>query len=355
MDTRTSEVQPYLESIVGRVAKELISTYLQSRAAKDYGLVFPRKRDGSLRISEQEPKLLFLEQIRADKEFCYSVETPTTQTYRQKGMSDMSARVDLTLGRAGQPHVNVEFKANYCGIESIRKDLEKLLREDLTGVWFHTLEGGNRVRMESLLRDFRTAFGQVSAYLGRSSRSYLISICSLDTGVLYWTWLTLAGNLELNLAAIDDVFQIHSLISGSWSTTHFGSNTPKDESDAARMNLDFEASRTGRGAREGFFVLIPSIAKDTYMHLSSRGDSYRIRNFYRTRSAKTADFRIPGYATFQSLRDSGLIAEWLSVTADDARHNLIEQPGYWYERIRQINQQALQTSDGSDLRLTDSR
>lgn len=354
MDTKRNEVQPYLESVIGRVADELISTYLQSRAAKEYGLVFPRRRDGSLRISEQETRLLFVEHVRADKEFCYSVETPTTQTYRQKGMSDRSARVDLTLGQARQALVNVEFKAKDCGIENIRKDLEKLIREDITGVWFHTIENGNRAQMESLLRDFRTAFGQVSAYVERSSRSYLISICSLDAGMLYWTWLTLTGSLELNLAAIDDVFQVDSLISGSWSKARFGSNTSKDESDAARTNLNFETPPTGRGAREGFFVLIPSITKDTYMHLSSRGDSYRIRNFYRTKSGKASDFRIPGYSTFQSLRNSGLVAEWLSVTADDARHNLIEQPAYWYERIRQINQQVLPTLDGSDLPLTGS-
>lgn len=44
--------------------------------------------------------------------------------------------------QSGRSPVNVELKAHYCGIESIRKDLEKLIREDTTGVWFHTLERG---------------------------------------------------------------------------------------------------------------------------------------------------------------------------------------------------------------------
>jgi hypothetical protein len=339
------ETQSYLESLVGRVADDLISIYSQSNQVSDHGLVFPRKRDGSLRISEQESKHLFLQHAQADSRFCYSIETPTTQTYRQKGTSDMSARVDLTLGRPGQPRVNIELKAHYCGIENIRKDLEKLVREDTTGVWFHTLERGDRFRVESLLGTFRSAFGQLSAYLGTSKTSYLISICSLEAGLLYWRWLALTGNLDLNLAAIDCVFQDRSLSSGSWHTIRFGSGAPGDKPDAIEMSKTTETSLNGKGAREGFFIYAPSVAKDTYMHLSGRGGSYRIRNFYRTKSAKSPDFMVPGYPTLESLQTSGVIAKWLSVTAEDSRHNLIDQPGYWYERIRQINQQALPRED----------
>ena len=257
----------------------------------------------------------------------------------------MSARVDLTLGRPGQACVNIELKAHYCGIENIRKDLEKLVREDTMGVWFHTLERGDRVRVESLLGTFRRAFGQLSAYLGTSKTSYLISICSLEAGLLYWRWLTLTGNLDLNLAAIDSVFQERSLSSGSWHMIRFGSDAPGDEPDAIKTAKTPETSQKGKGAREGFFIYAPSVAKDTYMHLSGRGGSYRIRNFYRTKSAKSPDFRVPGYPTLESLQTGGVIAKWLSVTAEDSRHNLIDQPGYWYERIRQINQQALPKED----------
>jgi hypothetical protein len=335
-------VTTYLESLVGKVADDLISIYSQSNQISEHGLVFPRKRDGSLRISEQEPKHLFLQHARADGRFCYSVETPTTQTYRQKGTSDMSARVDLTLvGDPGQPCVNIELKAHYCGVENIRKDLEKLVREDTMGVWFHTLERGDRVRVESLLETFRTAFGQLSAYLGTSKSSYLISICSLEAGLLYWRWLTLTGNLDLNLAAIDSVFQERSLSSGSWNMIRFGSDGPGDQPDAIGTCKTPNTSFKGKGTREGFFIYAPTIANDTYMHLSGRGGSYRIRNFYRTKTAKSPGFMVPGYPTLESLRTGGVIAKWISVTAEDSRHNIINQPGYWHDRIRQINQQGL--------------
>jgi hypothetical protein len=254
----------------------------------------------------------------------------------------MSARVDLTLvgQHPEQQRVNIELKAHYCGVENVRKDLEKLIRENTMGVWFHTLESGGPVRLDSILGTFRTAFAQLRAHLGTSKESFLITICSLEAGLLYWKWLTLAGNLELNLEAIESVFQC-SLSSGSWHTVRLGSNTIGSAAEIVGTNkMDAESYR-GRGAREGFFIYAPSIAKDTYMHLSGRGGSYRIRNFNRSKATKASEFELPNYPTLESLRASGVIAKWLPVTIEDSRHNVINQPGYWYDRIQQVNQQSL--------------
>jgi hypothetical protein len=78
----------------------------------------------------------------------------------------------------------VELKAHYCEVESIRKDLEKLIREDISGIWFHTLEKGNAGRVESLFATFRAAFELLSGHLNKSERSYLIAICLLDHGLV---------------------------------------------------------------------------------------------------------------------------------------------------------------------------
>lgn len=228
------ETNEYLQSLVVKVADDLISIYSQSDQIKEPGLVFPRKRDGSRRVSEQESKHLFVHHARTDKRFCYSIETPTSQTYRQKGASEISARVDLTLfGQTGHPSVHIELKAHHCGTESIRKDFEKLIREDTTGVWFHTLERGGGGRVEALLATFRTAFGLLSNYLEKCERSYLITICLLDAGLVYWRWLNLTGNLNLNLAAIDSTFQASGLLSGAWQIVRFGTAPGERRDDVA--------------------------------------------------------------------------------------------------------------------------
>jgi hypothetical protein len=342
----TAETKAYLETLVAKVAEELISIHPRSNQASEYGLRFPRKRDGSLRISEQESKHLLAQHIRADRRFCYSVETPTTQTYRQKGNSDMSARVDLSLvDHSGQPCVNIELKAHYCAVENIRKDLEKLVRENTTGVWFHTLEKGDPGRVETLFGTFRMAFRQLSAHLGASETSYLISICSVEAGMLYSRWLTLRGNLDENLAEIDSIFREGSLSSDAWHVIRFSTDSREKETDGV---IRLETPSTlfkGKGAREGFFIYAPTIANDTYMHLSGRGGSYRIRNFHNSKGPTSPGFVILGYPTLESLRAGGVVTKWFSVTAEDSRHNVIEQPKYWQERIRQINRQALPNED----------
>lgn len=83
METK-NETSEYLQSLVAKVGDDLISMYSRSNQMSEPGLIFPRKRDGSLRVSEQESKHLFLQYARTDKRFCYCVETPTSQTYSQK-------------------------------------------------------------------------------------------------------------------------------------------------------------------------------------------------------------------------------------------------------------------------------
>jgi hypothetical protein len=341
------ETNNYLQSLVERVGGDLVSMYSAPEEVK-HGLVFPKRRDGTVRVSEQEAKQLFIQHARSDEKCCYCVETPTRQTYCQKGTSPISARHDFTL--VAQQQVNVEFKAGYCDTENIRKDLEKLIREGTTGVWFHTLETGRR--MQSLFYTFREAFDRLPECVGTSKASYLISICLLDAGLVYWRWLNLTGDPALNLAAIDSVFGPSSLSSAEWKIVRFGNDHPSAEAAAiARSenpNAFFESEGEGvhqdlpfrgKGRREGFFIHAPTLAKDTYMHLSARGGSYRIRNFHLSGAAVSPTaFLVPGYPTLESLRTSDLIAKRFAVTNEDSHHNLAEEPGYWYQRIREVNQ-----------------
>lgn len=51
--TMSNEAKGYLESLVEKVADDLVSIYTQSNQSRDYGLIFPRKRDGSLSVRLQ--------------------------------------------------------------------------------------------------------------------------------------------------------------------------------------------------------------------------------------------------------------------------------------------------------------
>lgn len=337
-------VKEYLEELAVKVAEDLFHIYSHCDQATPYGLVFPRYRNGSLRISEQESKLLFARHILLDQKYRFSVETPTVKTYRQKGTRDMSARVDLTLvGCDGQPSAHIELKAHHdCSVENIRKDLEKLIREDSIGLWFHTLERGDGGCLEILLNTFRMAFERLSDHLRVGERSYLICFCVLETRVLFWRWLHFTGNEAGNLSAIQNVFEARSVSGGNWQQRGVESERANIKPNVYDGGRPVNAAARGKGAREGFFVFAPSIAADTFLHLSVRGGSYRIRNFHEDGPTMSPlAWTVPGYASFEALRASGLIAQWLPVTSEDCGHSLIAEPAHWYERIRSVNARGL--------------
>lgn len=101
-------------------------------------------------------------------------------------------------------------------------------------------------------------------------------------------------------------------------------------------------AKKGRGAREGYFVYLPSIDSQTFLHLSIRGRSYRLRNFTATPAhAPAKPVVLPGYSEIDQLRASRLVLRWISVTPDDLRQNVITKPEYWRGRIGEVNAKEL--------------
>lgn len=103
-------------------------------------LLFPQKRDGSCRYSEQEFKQMFIEvfcQSIDTKGLKYSVETPTRKKYSSKGAkfgidpNGISGNLDLCIHQKGsdgkwQRLHAIELKANNV---DVWKDLVKLAEE----------------------------------------------------------------------------------------------------------------------------------------------------------------------------------------------------------------------------------
>ena len=117
-------------------------------------LIFPRKRDESIRVSEQELRFAFVEEFLKDekaKDWFYAVEVPTKGKYyfsdkenepKAVGEADkgQSASFDLAIYTKGDDDFNLiallEFKAGNPKEFSYHKDLVKLENEN---------EGGNEV------------------------------------------------------------------------------------------------------------------------------------------------------------------------------------------------------------------
>jgi len=87
----------------------------------------------------------------------YSVEAPTTKLYQFTGKKSLSAQTDLAIhDENGNRFCNVEFKAKGVSPSAqnhfpINKDLQKLLREPVWGLWFHLLESTNNSTINDLL------------------------------------------------------------------------------------------------------------------------------------------------------------------------------------------------------------
>jgi len=129
-------------------------------------LVFPTKRNEACRVSEQESKIIAADWLRREQ-YPFSIETPTGEVFRQRGAKDLSALTDVTVyshGRAGLGRIlNIELKAHQPNRESFRKDLEKLLREGVDGMWFHTLESADGASWTAIGRKLWWSYRTLSA------------------------------------------------------------------------------------------------------------------------------------------------------------------------------------------------
>jgi hypothetical protein len=171
-------------------------------------LIFPEYRDKRIRISEQESKILFANLLENSRWY-YSIETPTVQSYIQSGTSPLSARTDISLynnSSRSSKVVNIELKAHNPTKESFRKDLEKLLREELDGLWFHTLDNSNRGTLPSIYEKIKQAFSELKPHLKGRDRSILFAFCILEKRELIYKLIPINDSLDENCSKIQSVF-----------------------------------------------------------------------------------------------------------------------------------------------------
>ena len=166
----------HIDSICHATDDRLWDAYNGSTGAKSASLgnsrlifpVYSGSRNGELRVSEQEARFAFAESITATNYF-YSIETPTKEGYQLTGSKPMSAQTDLTVYDSHlRPILNVEFKAKGVSTSArslftIQKDLQKLLREPISGMWFHILGAVDNATISKLFEAIVKAVSETAA------------------------------------------------------------------------------------------------------------------------------------------------------------------------------------------------
>jgi len=126
-------------------------------------LIFPIDRDNTIRISEQELRLLFIDELKNIPDIFYSIETPTKNKYKfGSSLEDIkldkngkSASIDLTIFKKNDTTykriLNIEFKYNNIKITQIAKDILKLISEEENGAFIWLLKNTNRKTLKNVL------------------------------------------------------------------------------------------------------------------------------------------------------------------------------------------------------------
>lgn len=127
------------------------------------GILFPYYRSGKRRISEQELRQQFIEEVRRTyPSWYYSVETPTASCYDFKHGVDAteegrSARFDLTLyDEQRHPIAFIEFKAHGRTTQpNYEKDFLKLVQTngDVCRLFVQLFEGFKEATLENLVKE----------------------------------------------------------------------------------------------------------------------------------------------------------------------------------------------------------
>lgn len=340
-----NDLKQYIEQMVKEIALSLGSLYRGGTSTKTpHRLIYPQKRQGGARVSEQESKVLFCQYLDSSQYF-YSVETPTAETYIQKGSTALSARIDLTLHdtRHGRLRrlLNIELKAHNCTGESIRKDVEKLIREKADGIWFHTLEKADRATFESLFSKFALAFQKLKRHYETSERDYLFVFCTLDPNYLLSHKVSFKGRGDDNTHEIESAFGGREGCSlAGWNILNL--STGKEDPDflhrSRSMSGPQHLRKACRGSRIGSLILVPEINPSSFLHLSTRGSSYFLRDYSETgENSSPKRFRWKTFVNLEEFRNGVRITKEIETTPEDMKMNIDKRPDYWFRRIQTIN------------------
>ncbi len=248
MDMKKQEAIEFKEivTITKKVFERLLKMDCENKKVNNEKelLIFPQKvqKKGTntiKRVSEQELRLLFIEEFKATyNKLYYSIETPTANKYRfGKTYDDIripdaegqSALLDMCIFKQNnnkyQRILNIEFKHKNSAIKNIAKDFLKLMYENEKGVFIHLLNNTRKGEYKGTLRNnndtgvFDKYYKSFKDFGGKwGDKSILLIIMSLDQKVLIHREIKKSDlkNLEPLFFKNDNKVDINSV--NDWNT-----------------------------------------------------------------------------------------------------------------------------------------
>jgi hypothetical protein len=287
-------------------------------------LIWPAKRDDSTRVSEQESKILITQWLDRNELF-YSVETPTREMYTQSGNAALSARIDVTVYGSRNPAnrvLNVELKAGMPSLEGFRKDFEKLMREGIPGLWFHTLTRAGDPTWHSIEDKMRNALDRVRKHAEAATHSIHFAFCVLNPPTLVEFDLDFSADWRDHLGLRFRAAQKRPM-RPEW--------VPKPT--PIRVAPPRTTVRSYGGTQRKALVYVPSIEPRSFIHLSTKGDSYALRSCGGARPRSR--WVEPECKTTTELLACHPIVHREDVAGE--RKNLGSELEYWAARVAELN------------------
>ena len=312
------------EQLSREVAESLWAVYHERPNAPH--LIMPAKRDDSTRVSEQESKILITQWLERSGEF-YSIETPTREMYTQSGNASLSARIDVTVYGSHDPAdrvLNLELKSGTATLEGFRKDFEKLLREGVPGLWFHTLTNASDATWNTIENKMREALERLLEHAEAATHSVHFAFCVLEQPMLVEFDLDFSADWRDHLGQRFRGGQRNPL-RPAW--------TPK--AAPLRAAAPRTIARSYGGTQRKELVYVPSIEPRSFIHLSTKGDSYFLRSFGGARPCSR--WIEPDCKTTTELLARHPIVHKVNVAGE--RKNLVSEVAYWADLVAKLNRE----------------
>ena len=290
-------------------------------------LIFPNRRDRTKRVSEQESKIL-ITQLLENHGYYYSIETPTDEEYTQTGQRSRSARVDVTVyGESDdeERHVNIELKSRTPGVESFRKDFEKLLREKVAGLWFHTLKDANDGTWQTIEDNMGKAFRLLGKEISGSKHTIAFCFCVLKRPQFVGFQLNFSQDFDEQWPARFRQAVVQS------ESPDWGRHAVVPPAAEGRQR---SVGRSYGGPQQKLMVYCQEIYPDSFVHLSIRGESYRIRAYVGPKQFN-GPWKQEGVTRTSELFERFRFVHEVDVAKE--RKNLDAEREYWQQRTIELN------------------